>query len=670
MSLVLDQIRRIDTQLDKIHFNQYESTVYTSSSGDLDADSSVTVSNGESEDIPLNTDRIAELQAAIKLLSPSSTRSAPLSPEGIVSALRYAKLLDAPPASRVKWSDYSIQRDLEWLIVGKATAQAHGLIINLLLEQTLPLGWDIWYWDEVLNSSFFLGLFSLQTSPSRLWHWSKSILQDAHRRLQRDGESEIADQPQAAPLSQTWSKFYSLVKDSIREHSTADIRFKIFSPLMLCRSEARAKQQRLKRFREMSACGLGVLVDEGMNLDVDEDGISRTKSHKDEWKTVISKSVSLMETILRNLTVLDLGIHDFEETVFTGVEEDPELSHVNTEDDDPEERLALVVLRLQLILQEHLPNHQASVKSIVRACGRPSRIVRYWLPATALMLSSGTLLRIMIRRKAQIMTWISDLGATTIDFWYNWVVEPLRKVVGTIRHDKDSEITIMSKESLEGDRASLERMVVDFAVDNPPSASRLPFDDAAIATIRAKVREGDLTAVLQAYEKDLRRPFMGTIRGELIRALLIQIQKTKVDVEVAVGGIDALLKSQELVFGFIGLTPGLLVSWALFRWFGGVFSGRRGRRAQEGRGQRIRLLRNIDRILSASTHSNNGTLSYKDHGMLLCEVHLLRQSSQRVMPADIYAEFLEEIDDLVDLRTGIERQIRVVDRLRWAYLNG
>ena len=77
--------------------------------------------------------------------------------------------------------------------------------------------------------------------------------------------------------------------------------------------------------------------------------------------------------------------------------------------------------------------------------------------------------------------------------------------------------------------------------------------------------------------------------------------------------------------------------------------------------------RNIDRILSASAPLNNGMLSYKDHGMLLCEVHVLRQSAGDVMPREIYAEFLEEINDLVDLRTGVERQIRVVDRMRWAY---
>lgn len=60
-------------------------------------------------------------------------------------------------------------------------------------------------------------------------------------------------------------------------------------------------------------------------------------------------------------------------------------------------------------------------------------------------------------------------------------------------------------------------------------------------------------------------------------------------------------------------------------------------------------------------------LSYKEHGLLLCEVHLLRQTAQQVLPGQISAEFLEELNDLMDLRTGVERQNRVVDRIRWAY---
>lgn len=42
------------------------------------------------------------------------------------------------------------------------------------------------------------------------------------------------------------------------------------------------------------------------------------------------------------------------------------------------------------------------------------------------------------------------------------------------------------------------------------------------------------------------------IRGDLIRTLLIQVQKTKVDVDLAMAALDKLLKSNELNFAFLG----------------------------------------------------------------------------------------------------------------------
>ena len=65
--------------------------------------------------------------------------------------------------------------------------------------------------------------------------------------------------------------------------------------------------------------------------------------------------------------------------------------------------------------------------------------------------------------------------------------------------------------------------------------------------------------------------------------------------------------------------------------------------------------------------SSNGMLTYKEHGLLLCEIHLLRQKALQTLPREIYAEFLEDLGDLADLRTGIQRQLRVADRIRWAY---
>lgn len=522
---------------------------YASAPSSVELDSDYTTSSDKSE---VNGVRIGELQAAIKLLSSTTVQSAPLSSEKIQIALRVARYPDDPSITGNQVQAYEpslAEQDLEWLLVSKATAQTHGLIISLLLEQTLPLGWDIWYWGEVLGSSYYLGLYSVQTFPARIWQWGISVYDDIRRKSQPDRGLRAANQTQDSSISQRWSRFYSLVKDSVNDRSLRGAQSRIMSPLLLYRSEVRSKQQRLKRLREISACGLGVLVDEGMNLDGDESGMNRENNGRDEWKMVVLKSVSLMETILRNLTALELGTHEFEDIIFTSVEDDTELSHADILGDDSSQRLAVMVSRLQNILQSHIPNHISNAQHLVTKYGRPSRYLRYWLPAIVLLLSSSAMFRIVVNRKVELASWLHDLGGTTLDFWNNWVVEPVQKLIGTIRHDKDAEIAIMSKESLRGDQASLERMVVDFARDNPFTPSGMPMDEVELASVRAKVKEGDLTPVLRAYEKDLRRPFMGTIRGELIRALLIQVQKTKVDVEVALGGIDALLKSQELVFG-------------------------------------------------------------------------------------------------------------------------
>ena len=501
--------------------------------------------------------RAIQLQLAIKALSTTASSRALLQPGKIQTVLARAGFAEHPSKDENEYETGRVssrEQDLEWLVVSKAVAQTYGLVLNLLLEQIIPLSRELWYWDEVLGSYFKTGLYSLQIWPWRLREWSSEIYDDAWRRLQSTVQGSEDQPTEVIPLSSHWNQFYGLVKDSVRKRSLTDLQTKAMSPFARCRAEARNKRSHLRRFREISACGLGVLMNEGLSFDVaDDDSMTskgRPEEERDEWRLVISKSVALMETVIRNVTVLEHGTSEFEEAVFTSVENDSDTGHQFSGEQDLSSSSAMIAARLQHLLRVHIPTQAVESRQIVTRNGRPSRIIRYWLLVVALLFSSSTLLRVFVHRKADIMIWIRELGATSIDFWYNWVVEPVKKVIGTIRHDEGSEIAIMSRESLQGDRASLERMVVDFACDNPDSSTGASPNDTDLSIIRAKVREGDLTPVLRAYEKDLRRPFIGTVRGDLVRALLIQIQKTKVDVEVALGGIDALLKSQELVFGY------------------------------------------------------------------------------------------------------------------------
>jgi len=53
------------------------------------------------------------------------------------------------------------------------------------------------------------------------------------------------------------------------------------------------------------------------------------------------------------------------------------------------------------------------------------------------------------------------------------------------------------------------------------------------------------------------------VAGNLLQTLLIQVQKTKVDVEVAMAALDKLLKANELNFAFLAVGPSLLLLWAV-----------------------------------------------------------------------------------------------------------
>ncbi|PSS00618.1 ATP synthase regulation protein NCA2-domain-containing protein [Coniella lustricola] len=666
MSIVADQVRRIDAQIDRILLNPLVDSEDKFAVDELD-DAETEGGTRSTVTADLLSPRINDLLRIVKKLSSTSTAVLPAA--HIRDLLHDSRLATADEQHALE-AKGQYESEVEWLLVSKATTQIYGLILNTLLDDIIPLSHDIWYWDQILGSYTYSSLYAVQTSPVRWLIWAKDIYHESSVRSTFSRRTSLfsrTPQLRTDSLSQRWSRFYGIVRETVMERSLKDVQHKMFSTVSLCRSDARRKQSQLKKLREMTASGLGVLIDEGLSFGMDEYK-SESHDHGMEWKGVVERSVALMDMVLRDVATLDRGVSEFEDKVFAGVEQDPDLS-IHAE--DMVSKPAVMARRLLFLLEKRIPTHTATMRQVVQANGQPSRLIRYWLPAGLVLISSSTILRILVNRKADIVNWIRDFGVTARDFWFNWVVEPVRKVIGTIRHDSQSEIAIMSRDSLKADRESLERMVVDFAVDKPSLAgASAPLTETQIADIRSKVKEGDVTPVLKAFEQDLRQPFVGAVRGDLVRSLLIQVQKTKVDLEIAISGIDALLKSQELVFGFVGLTPGLFVSVAVLSYLRGMLlSNRRGIRRQGERvGRCVRTLRNIDRIFTEATPSQNNLLSYKDHGLLVTEVHILRNLVRdgRLMPREIESEFLEDLDDLANVK-GIQIQQRALERIRWAY---
>lgn len=605
--------------------------------------------------------RLDKLQLLIKGLSLTArAKPSQRSAAALCDLLRQAKPRQDLTASS---ASNAVAQDLEWVLIGKVAAQTYGLILDALIQQTLPLNDEIWYWTDVVGSYRYTAIYSIQTSPLRLWKFSKQIYGEARQR-----KNVVAD---------GWRDFYSLVRTIVQEKSLADVQRRAASPLALIRSDVRKKLASLEAAKALNASGVGYLLSNcfdsnSLQSDTYDLHTDEPSAPSDRWKAGIVKSITVMDAVLRSTADRRVASDTFDDIAAGNVDEDDLNEHVQpfftsrTPSSLPSMALAPMDLssRLEELLETHLQKFRTEATTLMKRHGRPSRLVRYWLPTTAILLSSSTILKILVNRKAEIVQWIREIGQTTIDFWQNWVIEPTRKLIGTIRHDEGSELSIMSKSSLGSDKASLERMVVDFAVDNHKGEALSQVD---IDAIRSKVQAGDLTPVLRAYEKDMKSPILGSLRGNLIRALLVQVQKTKVDIEVAMGGIDSLLKSQQLLFGLIGVTPGVLICIGGYRWLRGSLLNHKDSARGRNQSQSFHILRNIDRILTGSPQANDGMLSTKEFGLLVCEAIVLRDIASKTFAKQAFQEFLQDFNDLIDNNSGVGRQIRVADRIRWAY---
>lgn len=170
------------------------------------------------------------------------------------------------------------------------------------------------------------------------------------------------------------------------------------------------------------------------------------------------------------------------------------------------------------------------------------------------------------------------------------------------------------------------------------------------------------------------------------------------DIDRALVGIDKLLKSQELIFAFIGVAPTPSLVYFVGGYLGRVFASSRG---HKGGARRRRMaawltMRRIERLLITQpgahkslqhhTHTHaevehhgakgtkGGAIPSLTTGLLLLSVSSLRKYAETCLPprSRLREGFLEDVGDLEDPRLGREEKMRVVERMwrSWGHALG
>ncbi|AET37474.1 Nca2p Ecym_1227 [Eremothecium cymbalariae DBVPG len=294
---------------------------------------------------------------------------------------------------------------------------------------------------------------------------------------------------------------------------------------------------------------------------------------------------------------------------------------------------------------------------------KPSWIARHW-PVILLAFMGGpsTVLYVWQSRYNIISFLERNLVQFTKDLITNWVIEPIRNIWSTVRHDPNSSVALMSQGTLNTEVSSLQRMIIDFVKEHE--------DGNTIDTdvLLKQVEFGNLTQFMEIYEAQLKKPVKNILTGDLIRALLIQIQKGKVDGSIAVHGIDQILQSQQLVFGIVSISPALIILYTvwtsiskLFR-YGTIWMGTSQCRSEIGVS-----MNNVERLLNYSVTSPK-EVDYWNTGLLTLEMANLRQLGQKLVPNNRMLEWFRDIDDLVSNTTlDAQAKLNVINRIYHVY---
>lgn len=555
---------------------------------------------------------------------------------------------------------------LENIIVLYSLLSLYQITLTQYLNSTVPLNDDIFYWDIISSSTWRIGLYSLQTLPIRSTHLIQSILDDFKTAAVPDitnldvqvPQHIINNYPSYTNTYKLFIHYRDILTHSLYNNILANNIKGFYKSLSSNKNfnlfDVKKNPPRFKNY-------LSII------LGAPFVSISQELHNK---KTILT---DLQSDNARKLGALITNVPNFKEIYDNDDKINESLKSLTSVLSLDKSVMASNELlpRLYNISKNALPNSKHKINEIRSQNGKPRFFTRYWPSILLTGLYGPSAIITVISNKEQIIEFIkTNLIETVTGFWKNWILAPVSNILSTIRHDDNSTVSIMSQKSLDSDLDSLKRMVIEYTLENSPEYKGLKSTDLEVVKLELDklVSNGDLTPVMKDYENDIKEPLRNLIRGKLTRALLIQLQKTKVDGAVAVSGIDKMLKSQELVFGIVAASPSIIIVAYLFKAFKSyVQKGYISRGSGERKLLVSRNLNNIERLLNLTDSSSKDIDLNYINGMLLLEIISFRNAGLFIIPKNRRYEWIRDANDLNSKELSPRAKLNTVQRIYNTY---
>ncbi|CAD5172606.1 unnamed protein product [Musa acuminata subsp. malaccensis] len=306
------------------------------------------------------------------------------------------------------------------------------------------------------------------------------------------------------------------------------------------------------------------------------------------------------------------------------------------------------------LIYQNIQRLESYLSFILSTCQKPKRLTLYWLHytcgAVGLSLCSVWLLRhSSLTGSSDIDNWICEAKESATGFLKDHVEQPLISIRDELFETfRRRHKGVMEIEEVQLTADSLHRMLLAFCEQT--KGRKLP----------ENIPDQEMLEMVMArYEKEVMHPLQNLLSGELARAMLIQIQKLKLDLETAMLELNQILKANEINFAILAALPAFFLSLLLLvlvRAWVIQDKGAEGRGRVARRKRRLLVVEVEKRLVQFQTCMDEGKEDDARclYGLVLCSLdHLYKAVESHAKETGEWISLRQDIVDLAkpDLKT-------------------
>jgi len=216
-----------------------------------------------------------------------------------------------------------------------------------------------------------------------------------------------------------------------------------------------------------------------------------------------------------------------------------------------------------------------------------------------------------------------------------------------------------------------------------------------LSTINERARNQDMNIVMKNYQQELNTPIRSALLGDLIKGILIQVQKVKVDGEGLVIQIDQIMKQNQINFSLLATIPAILLITFLTIATKNIVANRILKQRRYGlstlRQQIILKIREIEHVLIFNSetpalminnqelivvekHNNeNGDqqtimMTYLTFGHFLSLIYELKYFTKQLQSKRMLSkEFNDDINLLTYTQLSVKQKLLIIQQIYHSY---